>query len=336
MEIDKNISSEVGVRPNYVCTIRIGGYSVNIFGDFNDYLTHFEDDNTPYVNDIPGWGVSRSEEKLNVSTIYLYSGKKTEFKYIPARKILKITGNQADFTDGQALAYIGFWLTEAERQRESTFILHASSVALNKKGILIVGDGGSGKTTIALNMCNKFNCEFISNDLSVVHHDRNQEKAFLLESSKIVRLRLKTVKLNFPKLLEIFDNQDESVWTTKTAVNAKDLGLITANGSRPLHSAFVVHLDSDPKEQTILKRVRDIETQFALYENISRIIRGSAISVFNKDKNIMGYMPSLDTREFHENRVNLINFLINDLGIWNISGGNLDQICNQIEKINET
>ena len=213
------------------------------------------------------------------------------------------------------------------------FTLHASSIAIDKKGVLMIGDGGSGKTAIALGMAKRYDCEFISNDLSIVSHEKDLRKAFLLESSKIVRLRLATVKLNFPDFLDMFRDYSKSAWTTKIPVKLDVLGLKSTNEPRLIQKAFVVHLDSNPNEPLVLERVSDIETQFALYENLSRIVRGSAISVFDGTKSIMGYMPSLDTKDIHQNRVVLINYLINVVGIWNISGGNLDQICKTIKEI---
>ena len=138
-------------------------------------------------------------------------------------------------------------------------------------------------------------------------------KAFLLESSKIVRLRLATVKLNFPDFLDMFRDYSKSAWTTKIPVKLDVLGLKSTNEPRLIQKAFVVHLDSNPNEPLVLERVSDIETQFALYENLSRIVRGSAISVFDGTKSIMGYMPSLDTKR-HSSKPSSFNKLFNKCG----------------------
>ena len=66
---------------------------------------------------------------------------------------------------------------------------------------------------------------------------------------------------------------------------------------------------------------------------MSRIIRGSAISLFGKQNNILGYIPSLDTPQFHQGRVDTIEFILNKIRVWNISGGNIDQICEAITRI---
>ena len=250
---ENEITNEFVAKPPYLCTIKISGYPVNIFSEYDGYLSHFEDKSSSYVNDIPGWELSSLDiqEDSKTPAICFFVGEETQFRYIQNRQTLHIIGKPKDFEDGQALAYIGFWLSEAERQKESIFTLHASSVAIDKKGILLIGDGGSGKTAISLGMSRKYDCEFISNDLSIVSYDKDSHKAFLLESSKIVRLRLTTVKLNFPDLADMFEDHTKSAWTTKIPVELSGLGLKTTNEPRLINTAFTVHLDSNPKEPVI-------------------------------------------------------------------------------------
>ena len=70
-----------------------------------------------------------------------------------------------------------------------------------------------------------------------------------------------------------------------------------------------------------------------LYENFSRYIRGSSLIPFlgGIGGNSIGYIPPLDQLKFHKQRVMLINYLVNDIGITHISGGNLQELCDFID-----
>lgn len=331
--MERDNLKEVNKQTEYTCTVSISGYPVNIYSEFNNFIPRITNKESSYAKDIPGWKVDNLAKDLKCPSIYLLSSEQNEFYYEPDENRFVIKGNPEDFIDGQVLAYVAFWLSEGERQKQSVFTAHSSCFTVENKGVLLLGDGGSGKTAVALEMCKRYNCEFISNDLSIVEHDIHNNKAFLVDGSKIVRLRQTTVQLNFPELIHLFTDRDSNPWTTKIPIQAKQLGLNVTNEKRKLDAVFTIHLDSNPNQKTIFTKIDDIESQFCLYENLSRIVRGSAISVFDRNKGILGYMPSLDSKEIHQNRVNFINFLSKEMGIWSISGGNLNEICGLIKGI---
>lgn len=333
---ERKLSNEFEVVPPFVCSVRIGGQSVNVFSDFSGFLHFFTGNEVSYPMDIPGWEVSSIERQEDPSIFY-YPARDTEFSYLTEQKVFVIKGRIEDFEDGQALAYASFWLSEAERQRGSVFTVHAAALSMNDKGILLVGDRGSGKTSITLGLLERFDGQLAANDLTILRYDTNEGQAFLEGGSKMLRLRFASIKSRFPHLLSFFaDKNDDAPWLSKALVDPKQLGISVIEESKLLSTAFTVHLDSDPNEPLIVTRLSGIEVQFELYENLSRIIRGSAISVFGSDKNILGYMPSLDDEDTHKKRVELINYLTQRLGVWHVSGGNLDQICEVILKMSKS
>lgn len=324
-ELDKN--RETLDKP-FVCSISIGERSVNIFSEFREFLPYFNGEGE-YVSDIPGWKVDYSQVNSAPSIIYRPSDV-TQFSYDEDNRVISIQGRSVDFRDGQAIAYIGFWLTEGERQRDSIFTVHASSLTVDDEGVLIVGDGGSGKTSAALGLIDRYNGELISNDLSIVQYDKENDRATLNEGSKVIRLRLASVRARFPHLTKFFIDENQPAWITKVAVKPEELGIEIADGSKPLKGVFTIHLDSNIDEPLTIKKMDNIQVQFELYENLSRIIRGSAISIFGANNNILGYLPSLETQSTHQNKVDLIDHLTKRMGIWHVSSGNLDEICEAI------
>lgn len=326
---------EVLRKPRFVCSVGIAQHLVNIFSEFNEFLPYFEDRKVGYVNDIPGWRLEYSQIESNPSIIY-FPSEETQFYYDQDARSLIIRGRPQDFQDGQVLTYISFWLTEGERQKDSSFTLHSSALAVEDKGILLIGDRGSGKTSIALGLLERYNGELISNDLSIIRYDKDKDLVFLEDGSKIIRLRLTSVKSRFPDLLHFFPDHSQPSWTTKILLKAEELAVKVASEPKQLAGVFTIHLDSANEEPLTIRRMSGIEVQFELYENLSRIIRGSAISVFGADKSILGYMPSLDSQPIHQNRVDLINYLVKKKGIWHVSGGNLDEVCKAISSILKT
>ena len=93
----------------------------------------------------------------------------------------------------------------------------------------------------------------------------------------------------------------------------------------------MVHLDSTKTDKLSIYRMDDLWVRNYLYENFSRYLRATAIVAFGgKSGDFLDYIQSLDSREFHENRLQLIRHLINNIEIWNVSSGNLNEICETI------
>ena len=183
-------------------------------------------------------------------------------------------------------------------------------------------------------MSEKYGGEVVSNDLTVVSYDPVTKNMFLVDGTKEIRLRLASVKTKFPHLAKLFPNKGNlSPWENKIAVSPEEVGVKVSKEQRPVKSAFLVHLDSDATENLVVYRENGISVRYTLYEDMSRIVRGSAISLFGKKNNILGYMPSLDNSLLHQKRVDTIEFLLSKIGVWNISGGNINQICEAIARI---
>jgi len=49
-------------------------------------------------------------------------------------------------------------------QNQQYVMFHSSAVEIDGKGVLIIGDSGAGKTTLALTLCRFYNAKYVSND----------------------------------------------------------------------------------------------------------------------------------------------------------------------------
>lgn len=90
------------------------------------------------------------DEKFDAGTIY-YDSKKNNIEYHEERIIIHfdfcLIGNPIN------LIYLAYPLIEQYRRQKKQLTCHAASISLDDKGILILGKEGSGKTSIALNLC---------------------------------------------------------------------------------------------------------------------------------------------------------------------------------------
>jgi len=317
-------------QPPFKCCIAMGPHSVNIFSEADDFLPFFEGKGT-YIPLIPGWKVDYFPGKSKYSIIFIPDSK-TEFIYSEECKSLIVRGEIEDFRDGQALAYLGFWMMEAQRQRDSMVTCHAAALStLENNGVLLLGERGDGKTSVAVALGRNYGYKLLANDLAIVGYTKETQSATIYDGTKIFGLRLSAVRGRFPELLYLFTDQTQRSWVTKATVCSKEIGIEIENNPRPLKKVFMVHLDSTKTDKLSICKMDDLWVRNYLYENFSRYVRGTAIMAFGKKSgDFLDYMPSLDTKEFHANRLSLIRHLIRDIEIWNISSGNLDEICDAI------
>ncbi|MEO6508547.1 MAG: hypothetical protein ABIO02_01210 [Patescibacteria group bacterium] len=324
------------VNNPYQCTVGMGNHSVDIFSNSSEFIFGFENGALDYLDSFPGWNL---QFKTPSSPHKIYFNESTDdngLHYSPENKTLFMHGAKEHFLSGQVLAYSGFWLMEEQRQRDSQFTMHSSAVARNDRGLIMIGDEGAGKTSLMMKLAYDHGFSVASNDLTVLGYDASSQQAHIMDGTTKIRLRLASVQRNFPQLTNCFNpGSSESVWDQKVVVKPEDIGLRRLHTAVPLATAFSIYLDSDPSRNLNIERADDIHIRYKLYEDMSRIIRGSAISLFTNHSRILGYLPSLDNEEIHNSRINFIEGLINNVGIWKISGGNIDELAQEINRIFE-
>lgn len=106
----------------------------------------------------------------------------------------------------------------------------------------------AGKTTLAIELCRKYNAKLIGNDLCVIDYNYlNNLK--LLGGTKYIFLRYESIKRNIPELLKKFDLQENDkkidTWTLKKKFFSKDLGIQVEKNEVSIDSIFIVHIDQE-------------------------------------------------------------------------------------------
>jgi hypothetical protein len=334
-KIAKNDQKKTASFP-FKSSLQSPGANVNLYSEFDNLNLGQKDDKNTLSGIIPGWKVGTESDEQS-SSLFTFNYEESAFFYDQNTGRSYFSGRHEDFSDGQAIGWTAYWLMEAQRQAKSLFTLHASALTIDDKGVLLLGHSGSGKTSVMLDLCRRFDGEVQSNDLTVIGHDILSDNVDIIEGTREIRLRFSSINKNFPDLIPLFsDGANTSSWENKIVVTPEQLGLRSVLVPKNLVSVFEIHLDSKEQDPLLVQEETGKSIQYRLYEDMSRIVRGSAISIFSRNNNILGYMPSLDTEDMHVKRVECINQMIKRRGIISVSGGSLNDISETIYRIVST
>lgn len=229
-----------------------------------------------------------------------------------------------EMENGLSILFMAYPLIEAGRRKKKNLTCHSASVSIDGKGILILGKEGAGKTTLAIELCKKFDAKLIGNDLCVLDYsDLNRLR--ILGGTKYIFLRYESIKRNMPELLKTFkilQNKDISdTWIYKEKVLPIDIGVKIENNIVDIEKIYIVHID---QEKSFFCKVADSLTDILyINENFSRYIRNTCTTMISKNK-VLDYVPSLDNKNFYLERKKLINYLFDNKKIQYVSGNILD------------
>ena len=206
---------------------------------------------------------------------------------------------------------------EKQRAEKHSLTAHSACVDFDGNGVLILGKEGSGKTTTAINLCQKYGASLVANDLSIISYaDKNN--TMVLEGTKYFFLRKESIKRNLPKLLEKFGENKIDSWLNKVKVMPEDISIRTKSQTN-IKRVFIVHIDNS-QETMYVSDGATLVNKLYLNENFHRYIRNACTTFLDADYNMSGYVPSFDSEQFYIERVELINHIFKDLKFEYVSG----------------
>lgn len=218
------------------------------------------------------------------------------------------------------LPYISYNLTERMRQEKLGLVTtHAAAVAKDGRGILILGDKGSGKTSLMLALCLTQGYEMIGNDSIVFGR---KEELIIATGSHQINVRLPVArKLNLPiRDKRVVDNKID--YEVKFPFLPEELGIKTADRVSPLSTVVRINLHSDNPDFVVSNiPSREVEA-LRLSENLSRYIRGISTPLELSDLGIRGHFPDLDTIQLTDFRNEIVNALLVKDSFFYVAGNN--------------
>lgn len=227
------------------------------------------------------------------------------------------------------ILYMGFHFLEKQFGEMGLCSCHSACVSKDGKATLLVGEAGAGKTSLAVNLCNNYGYSLISNDMTLI--GKENDTIYAYGGTKFINLRLLSVKSNMPFLLYLFENSNKDSWTNKISLMARDIDIKEEYSKLPIKNVLFIHVDNRDKYKE--SNGDSWRNNFLMYQNTSSHIRGTAATFIDKRGYPIGYIPSFETKETYEKRIDLIN-TINGLKNYKYVSGSLEEIIDLINRLN--
>lgn len=312
------------------CAIYIGDYGINIYSDYPKTLDILQKGS--FISFIPEYRCIKIKAHSDYSIIYI-ENPIFSARMLNENKTLEIKGPLKDILEASTIPFMAHFMLEPRREKDSIFTTQGAGVSKQGKAVLLMGKRGAGKTSITLELCRKYNYNLIGNDLVLAGLENN--RGYFFGGAKVFTLRFTVVKYYNTDLQKLF-KKSPNEWTNKIRIFPKDLKISIEKGCPEIIKVFYVHLLNDKSASLYIQRIRGKETsnmgRLYLYEELSSYVRGVCIPfVYGSQFYIGDYLPSLDKSEYHRNRVKFIDWLMEDIGFYFISGS-MDTICEFINK----
>lgn len=311
-------------KSKFQCSVYMGKEGVNIYSESSSVTELFSGNFTPFI---PEWRIEKQEgARLPCLECVLNDAQDIKMEETDS---FFISGSLKDFAESNTIPYLIHYILELERAKNGKATIHAAAVSKNRKGILILGKQGSGKTSITLELCRKYGYSLVGNDLILAGIQDNA--GYLYGGSKIFRVRATTVKDYNKDLKSFFKSGSNDEWTQIAVIEPDKIHVLTEKSIVPIHGIYYVHL-YPPGHDFIAKEVDKFFSRIYLYQIFSEYIRGSAIiPLIGENLRFSDYIPSLDTKDAFVKRIRFINWIINNKNYKYVAGA-LADICTFIDQ----
>lgn len=232
----------------------------------------------------------------------------------------------AEYISDSNIAYISRYLIEKQFAEKSMSTCHSACVEKDGKAILLLGDAGSGKTSVALNLCLYHGFNLISNDQTLIGVKNGRLYAF--GGTKFLNLRHSSVAENIPSLCCLFGERNVEGWNDKIVVQASEIGVVEQYNTSEIDEIYILHVDNRSCD-FFEKSGDNWGHNFNLYQNLTENIRCANSTIVDCKGHPIGYVPSYDSEELFFKRVQMIG-LINDNPNYKYLSGNLVEVLNYI------
>jgi len=213
--------------------------------------------------------------------------------------------------NGQTVIFASYPFFEVQRQAQGYVTAHSAAVEVNGKSVLLLGKIGAGKSSIAIDLCQRYQGLLIGNDLTIVGLE--DEGITLKGGTKFFFLRYESMRRNLPELLRFFPDDPEDTWTCKVKILPAQLGTGIKQGNSLVDQIYLVHVDENAKS-LVVRKDNSLVTKLFLNENFTRYIRATCLTMLGGEQlDMIGFIPCFDKLEFYHLRKQLIEAVLSKI-----------------------
>lgn len=276
---------------------------------------------------------NKDDNYITASMIFIQSDfAKVEYK--KEKKELIVYGKYDDFSVGRALYYILEYYYECIGACISnSLLIHSAAVYCPElqKSILIIGEKGSGKTTVAFKLCKEHKMHLIGNDLVKVGYDQKNE--LISKNGSLSFTIRETAARNDEDLsifISLFKKRKISGWNNKIVLVPKELGVKTHNEDAVIDLIVEVRIDNHQKNFVVEDKY-NTRTALILHEKVGRHISAQSTPFLDDYDRYLGTLPLIDYSVNSSIRENIVKAMIQKK-VYRLSGSKSDNLVEWISE----
>lgn len=206
--------------------------------------------------------------------------------------------------------YIAYTLGEKERSyKHQAVTIHASAVGMDpENGLLILGDKGSGKTSLALTLAKREGLSLVGNDLVLVTN--TAASLGIMDGTKMINTRFAVVDNLFGDQID-YDPSGKHPYEDKIYIMPEDVGLNTQSQVDSIKAIVRVNVHPGNDGTKLEDGPRRTIEALRIYENAGRYIKGTVTPLILRGAENFGYIPSLEDATTQQVRDEMINRMLN-------------------------
>lgn len=272
-------------------------------------------------------------KKQDIAVFKFKISESISVKFYPTSNKLVVAGKEENFKSGISLYYIlEYFYACLTANRTQSLWFHGAAVYSPKigKSILIIGDKGSGKTSLVYRLCKTNKMQLIANDIVRVSLSKSG-KLYTSTGTQFLTIRETAVYCNsfMREFIKYFSN-GKPLWDNKIIVRPNDIGIETNSNLNEI--ALIINLRLDKKQkECITYEDNGTQIKLLLHEKIGRHISGQATPFMDDFSNYYGNLPLINFRKNSLFKTKFVKALL-DKKIYRIYSSNIDEIIEYIFK----
>ncbi|TDL33464.1 hypothetical protein EVU91_13195 [Macrococcoides bohemicum] len=273
----------------------------------------------------------RTKEILLEISVYFIPSNTASVIFDESKNKFYISGPIDNFQEGTAIYLIVDYIAEClQTSYLQTTLIHSASIYSNKdnKSYLIMGEKGSGKTTLAYSMCYNYDFKIIGNDLTRIGINPKGELC-TYEGSSWFTFRETAIKANselskFSKLFTSNSILNNASWNNKIKLSAKELSLESYSQEAVIKKIIDIRIDPF-QEKTSIKKWNDLQSTLLLHERIGRHISGQTMPFQDDNGKYLGSLPQINYMSSDKLREKII-FKMLDMNVYQTNSPSISDL----------